>query len=130
MGTDHDRGPFLLQGTCKAGGPSSAYVHVMNLGTEIHISIPRDQRRVRWPANPPLMSECFKFLSEFMFTRVCPPLKPGQQGEGVLVRRTRAGGDLVADPEVPLLLFTPLSLSLPEAHPRGLCDQGCQHLSV
>lgn len=35
----------------------------------------------------------------------------------------------MANPEVPFLLFTPLSPSLPEAHPRGLCDQGCQHLS-
>lgn len=46
MGADHDGEPFLLPPACKAGGPVSAYVHVMNLGTEIHISIPRDQRRV------------------------------------------------------------------------------------
>lgn len=36
----------------------------------------------------------------------------------------------MADPEVPFLLFTPRSPSLPEAHPWGLCDQGRQHLSV
>lgn len=65
MGADHDGEPFLLPPACKAGGPVSAYVHVMNLGTEIQLApsrshfYPQGPAQSRQPANPSLASERF-----------------------------------------------------------------------